>query len=531
MMAEKLKKIINFKDWQDLKSWRPYFIFFIFGFLLYSQSLFFNFTYLDDQALILDNAPILSDVNNIGKIFTDDVFFSQPKFYYRPLLNLSLMFDFSVAGTLPVIFHLVNIIFHLLVVSLIFLLFCRLNYRKILAFFLALFFLSQPVLVQAVAWIPGRNDSLLTIFILAAFLSFLAFRENARLRNYIAYFCFLLAALLTKENAVFLPILVIFFAFFIDRSKILARDKCLLILASVGAVFIWFLMRSFALGGAALTLQTALSSIYQNSPALLVFLGKAIFPFNLAVLPVLADAKLVYGLIVAPLIILALFFSRQKRGAYFIFGLAWFLFFILPSFIRPNLSEIPDFLEHRLYLPLIGLLIVLAEIDWVKNLDFKKRVVKFGLLVIFILFSCLTFRHSLNFKDRLSFWLAATKNSPHSPLAQKNLGVMYYFAGQNDLAAKHYRLAFTINPQEIMAHNNLGVIYLNDENYRQAEIEFKKELAVNPNYDKALFNLGDVYYRTKRFNEAASYWQETLRVNPSYGEAYERLNILENQLR
>lgn len=530
-MTLNFKNLENLKNWQELKSWRPYFIFFILGFLLYGQSLFFNFTYLDDQALILDNAPILSDIKNVGKIFADDVFFSQPKFYYRPLLNISLMFDFSVAGTLPVIFHLTNIILHLIAVSLIFLLFCRLNYRKILAFWLALFFLFQPVLAQAVVWIPGRNDSLLTIFVLAAFLSFLAFRQYASLKNYIAYFFFLLAALLTKENAVFLPFLVIFFSFFIERQKILARDKWLLILTSAVAMFIWFLMRSFALSGSTLTLSTAFSSIYKNSPALLVFLGKAIFPFDLVVLPVLADAKLIYGLIAVPLIILALFFSRQKRGAYIIFGLAWFLLFILPSFIQPNLSEIPDFLEHRLYLPLIGLLIILAEIDWFKNLDFKKKIVKIILPIILIIFSFLIVRHSLNFKDHLSFWEAAVKSSPHSPLAQRNLGVMYYFAGQNDLAAKHYRLSLNINPQESMAHNNLGIVYLNEQKYSQAEKEFKKELTLNPNYDKALFNLGDVYYRTKRFKEAADYWQATLRVNPAYGEAYERLNILENQLR
>lgn len=530
-MSLNFKNSENLRNWRELKSWRPYFIFFVLGFLLYGQSLFFNFTYLDDQALILDNAPILSEIKNVGAIFTDDVFLSQPKFYYRPLLNISLMLDFFVAGALPTIFHLTNIILHLLAVSLLFLLFCRLNYRKILAFFLALFFLFQPVLTQAVAWIPGRNDSLLTVFVLASFLSFLAFREQARLRSYLAYFVFLLAALLTKENAVFLPALVVFFSLFIERQKISTRDKWLLILASFGAVFIWFLMRSFALGGAALTLSTALSSIYRNSSALLVFLGKSVFPFDLAVLPVLADAKLIYGIIVAPLVFLALFFSRQKRGAFIIFGLAWFLLFILPSFIRPNLREIPDFLEHRLYLPLIGLLIVFAEIDWFKNLDFKKRLVKISLLVIFVALAFLTVRHSLNFRDRLSFWSAAVKNSPHSPLAHRNLGVMYYFSGQNDLAAKHYRLSSSINPQELMAHNNLGVIYLNDQNYSQAEAEFKKELAVNPNYDKALFNLGDVCYRTKRFKEAAAYWQETLRVNPSYGEAYERLNILENQLR
>ena len=475
-----------------LNTWRPYFLFLIIGFLLYGQTLFFNYTYLDDQTLIIDNAPILSEFKNIGELFTNDVFLSSPKFYYRPLLNVSLMLDFSVAGTSAVIFHLTNILLHIIVVALIFLLFTRFNYRRVLAFWLALFFLFQPVLVQAVAWIPGRNDSLLTIFVLAAFICFLDFIKRPRLGTYLAYALFFLAALLTKENAVFLPIIIIFYSFFIAKEKILKSDKWLLILISGVMVFVWFLMRNFALGGATLTIFTALNSIYKNSPALLVFLGKSIFPFNLSVMPVLADAKIIYGLIAVPIIIIALYFSRQKRYSYIIFGVAWFLLFILPSFIRPSLTDIPDFLEHRLYLPLIGLLIIFAEIDWLKNINFKKRSVQTGILIIFSIFTFLVLSHSLNFKNRFSFWLAAANDSPHSPLAQRNLGVMYYFNGDNINAEKYYLKAVAINPFEPMAHNNLGVIYMNQKKYKEAAAEFNKELEVNPGYDKALSNLEDL---------------------------------------
>lgn len=515
--------------WRSLKNWRPYFIIFVVGFLLYSQTLSFDFTYFDDQELIVEKAAILQNLNNIGSIFTSDAFFSGDKFYYRPLLNLSFMLDAQVGGILTPVFFLDNILIHILAAGLIFYLLARLTARRSLSFWLSLVFLVHPVLVQAVAWLPGRNDSLLTVYILAAFIGCLNFLEQPRLRSYLAYLFFFFAALLTKETAVGLPLLVIFYFLFIDRGPSSRADKFLLVIGSAAIGFIWFLMRHLALGGEPTNYLTAAVGIVHNAPALLVHLGKLILPFNLSVLPILADSTVIYGVLVLAVLLGAWGFSKQRRNNYIIFGALWFLIFLLPSFIR--LNTLPDFLEHRLYLPLFGFLIMVAEIDGIKNLDFRRRRVKLAALIILVIFSVITLVHSRSFRDRLAFWQAAAASSPHSPLAQRNLGVMYYFNGQSAEAEKYYRAALALNPQEPMVHNNLGVIYLEQKDLARAEEEFKTELAVNPNYDKALFNLGDLYYREQKWPAAAQFLRAALRVNPGYYEAYERLLILANRLR
>lgn len=514
-----------------LRTWRPLLIIFVLGWLLYGQTLFFDFTYFDDQSLILENYNIVSRPENIGEIFLNDVFFDSAKFYYRPLLNLSLMLDMNIGGALPVVFHFSNVLIHILAALLVFFLFKRLKYQEPLAFFLSLFFLFHPVLTQAVAWIPGRNDSLLALLTLAAFLSFLSFKDRPRLSAYLAYLFFFLLALFTKESAVFLPFLVIFYFLAVERKVVAIRDRWLLVAGSAALMLIWFLLRLLALNGPGLTLELALSSLSQNLPALLVSLGKTLLPFNLSVLPILADAKIIYGLIVTPLLLVALFFSRQKRSALIIFGFSWFLLFLLPSFIRPSTIDTPDFLEHRLYLPLIGFLIILAELDFVKNLDFKKKSLRFVLLIILLFLAACSWRQIQNFRDRLTFWEAAAAGSPHSSLAQRNLGVMYYLSDDWERAEKYYRRSLALKENERMAHNNLGVIYLNQGSYGRAEKEFYQELAVNPNYDKALFNLGDLYYRKKDFSRANDFFQAALQVNPRYYEAYEHWLILQNQLR
>jgi len=73
------------------------------------------------------------------------------------------------------------------------------------AFFLSLFFALHPVLTQAVAWVPGRNDSLATIFIFSALIFFQRFLSKEKLMDLIFLSLFFLLALFTKESSILLP--------------------------------------------------------------------------------------------------------------------------------------------------------------------------------------------------------------------------------------------------------------------------------------------------------------------------------------
>lgn len=514
-----------------LKGWRPYFILLVLGFLLYGQALFFDFSYFDDQSLIIENAPILSNFKNIGLVFTSDAFFSMSKFYYRPILNLSLMFDMHIGGVVPFVYHFSNILIHILVACLIFRLFIKLNYSRYLAALFSALFIVHPVLTQAVAWIPGRNDSLLALFVLAAFNLFLEFKDKPRPVYYLGYLLCFLLALFTKETAALLPALVIVNFVLIEPKKISRVDKWLLVFGSLALGLVWYLFRRFALESDPLSLTIIFESLIRNAPALLVSLGKVFLPFNLAVLPILTDAKIAYGLIVLPLLLLALLFSKHKRWPQLMLGFAWFILFLLPSLVRLNPIDTPDFLEHRLYLPIIGLFIIIAEIDWIKNLDFKKNLHKYISLILIMFFFVLSWQHLQVFRDRITFWQSAASTSPHSALANRNLGAMYYLDNNLGEAEKSYRRALAINDKEPMVHNNLGLIYFDEGNYGLAEKEYKKELSLYPNYDKALVNLGNLYFHEKRLTEAQALWAQALKINPRNYEAYSRLLILSNQLR
>jgi len=476
----------------------PYYIIVLIGLLLYSCTVFFDLTYLDDQVLILENQPIISNLANIDQFFTDDVFFSSQNFYYRPLLNLSLMIDAQISGFQPWFYRLSNVSIHILVVSLLFALLRRLGISGKRSLFLSLFFLVHPVLVQAVAWIPGRNDSLLAIFALATFLFFLNFLEKNRPRDYIWCLFFFLLAMFTKEAAIVIPVLLGLYYLFINEKKINTQNKAMLLLGAGAIIFLWYLMRSLAIDQEIGGLSQIYISILENSPALIVGFGKFFWPFNLAIMPVLRDVNIYYGLS-AVILFLIIALTKRLDKKWLVFGLVWFILFMLPAFINPNPVDFYYLLllEHRLYLPFIGLILMfsnfkLPEIGLAKKILTEKSSVYLGVLVI-VLFIILTALHLPNYKNRVAFWEFAVKKSPTSPLANRNLGVMYYFDGRLEEARAHYLKALELNPFEAMVHNNLAVIYLDEGRLEEAEAELRAELEINPGYDKAINNLQRLY--------------------------------------
>ena len=135
---------------RDIHSWirknilsgkRPYLIILALVLLVYFPVLFFSFTYLDDNNLILDHAGFISNFSNIFEAFRHDVFLSAVgQSYYRPIMTISLILDAQVGGISPFIYHFTDLLIHLLATSLVFVFFQKLKYKKDLSFLFALIF-------------------------------------------------------------------------------------------------------------------------------------------------------------------------------------------------------------------------------------------------------------------------------------------------------------------------------------------------------------------------------------------------------
>ena len=314
------------------ETWRPYAWIILIGFFVYARTLFFDFTYLDDNKLIIDNHAFLSNLSNASHAFRQGALEGPggSGAYYRPILTVSLMFDTYLGGISPFVYHLTNIILHLLASCLLFLFLTKLNYRKEPALFFSLVFSIHPVLTQAVAWIPGRNDVLLTIFVILSFMSFLNFLEKNKPKDYLWHICFLTAALFTKENAIFLIAVCIFYLHFIARKKMFSFNGKILMPGWLIAMGFWFFIRKAALlNPVEITAFDMARQATRNLSALIQFIGKLIFPVNLSVLPIIQDTTFFYGFIAIILVTIILFFSKNMRYNFAVFGALWFFLFLL----------------------------------------------------------------------------------------------------------------------------------------------------------------------------------------------------------
>ncbi|MDP2807100.1 MAG: tetratricopeptide repeat protein [bacterium] len=505
-----------------LKGLRPYLWIVGLGFFLYFQALSLGYVSLDDEHLIVQNYPYISNLANLPQAFVKDVYWRNPGTYYRPLLNVSLMMDAAWGGAKPVAYHFTNILMHLACGLLIFLFFQKLGFGRLRSFAVSLFYLAHPALVQATAWIPGRNDTLMTLLILAGFIKMIRYLQDHKTGALLWHLMFFGSACLTKEAAVVFPVagLIYIWAGFKERPSL----KKLIPLVTGWALILsaWYWLRWQAISPAVNAYQRQFANLPEIFTGLVSYTGKAFFPFNLSVLPLSGDVKLFWGLAaIALLVILALIKGVNNRKMFF-FGLGWYLLFLLPTFVK--LAGQINYLEHRLYLPLAGLLIMLLETNIVRKISLKPALLT-GLPVLFI-FGVLTTKHIPEFKSDRSFWGNAAQTSPNSSLAHQMLGRAWVRALQPALAEQEFMKAAQLDPKESSIYNDLALLYLDYGKFQKSREQFQKALELDPNYANVRNNLALVYFNLGMLDSSRCQLQEAISLDPSAPQPYDNLGVI-----
>jgi len=505
-----------------LKGYRPFVWIVIVGFLVWLQTLFFEFIYLDDNALILENIAYLKDLSNIPKAFSQDFFNLSYSIdaYYRPLILSAFILDAQIGGDAPFMYHLSNVVIHLINACLVFILFTKLGYKRILSFFIAVLFVVHPVMTQAVAWVAGRNDSLLALFTLSSIIMLLHYFKKNKAYFLILHIILFSLALFTKESAIGIIVIGIL-VYFLKQKRNVAfpmEHRVGMVIGWVIITIIWVIMRNDALiDPLEVSFSTGFRLIIQNIiPISFLYLGKIVLPFDLSVLETTEDSNILWGILSMITIVIALFLLRIRKYRMLILAFSWFFVFTIPSLLITNYLV----LENRIYLPFIGILIIVAEILSARKVILTKSVFIWSGVSVLVVLISITLSYTTKFEDRLVYWQTAVSDSPNLPLAHRNLGAMHFLDGRLSEAEAEFIKALDLNPNEQMAHNNLGLVYMHAGYFKESEIEYKKELELYPNYDPGYYNLGLLYYNHKKYKKAEQMWKKTIELNPNYIQAY-----------
>jgi protein O-mannosyl-transferase len=458
----------------------------------------FGFTELDDRDLIVDDQAFLARWSSVFRAFTRAYMHAvDPQHpYYRPLVVVSYVIDAQWSGTRPFGYHATNVLVHVLASVLCFALFLRLDFGRLVACLGALVFAVHPWLVCAVAWIPGRNDSLLAVFVFAAWLAFLSDARRPRSVARIGHVTLFGLALLTKETATVLPLVFGAHLVMVEgrRARLVHRPRALVsvVVGWAGCLGARFGVRGMG-GGSPLCAMA--SEIGHHARLLPAGLGEIIFPIRPALIGVVDDAPVGLGLLAMALVLLFTWSIPGVRRPVVLFGGVAFGLWSLPALAVPGTLVC----HHRLYLPACGVLIMVAEI--VRAVSVERRVVlAFG--GVTVLASCaVALGTASTFRDGRAFALASVDAAPRSPLAHVCMGRMYQARGDGERALSEYQTAVDLGAIDVV-HNNMAVIYMANARWAEAEREIREELAVDPRYARAFANLAIVLRHEGRPDDA-----------------------------
>jgi len=513
--------------------------------LLYSNTFHSPFTF-DDSQILTNYFITKSDITweNLKLVPA----MSPTK--QRMLPNLSFAINYSLGGSNVWGYHLVNIIIHIAVTFVFYLLAKttlnlpglanRFQRSAEIAFAAALLWAVHPLQTNAVTYIVQRMTSMATLFFLLSLLCYVKARitKNGSRKIILFAAATLLGAmaLFSKENSGMLPVMILGYElFFLPRPGQEKKNRKTLLILTGGALVAFFLICWLFLGNDPLArvLHGYEGRGFTLGQRLLTETRIVLHYLSLLVLPLSGRLNLAYdyqistGLFAPPATMLAIISLSSLTG--FIFYLykkdrltAFAIFWLLGNLaVESTFIPLELIFEHRMYMP--SMFIVLAGVAWIYRLQANRektaRILVIGSLVLLSIF---TWQRNTVWKNGVTLWSDVVKKSPGSIRGQGNLGIAYIEANEFTAAKDHLLKAITIGYDDksgnfstsisakylAIAHDNLGLAYRKSGNYTAAIHHAKQALELDPNKTDAFVTLGITYSKLGQDRKAYEYFSK-----------------------
>lgn len=444
------------------------------------------------------------DFSSISKIFTTGVWsFLSPDRggnYYRPLMMIVYMLTHSAFGFNSTVFHLINVLLHVAISILVYLLIFRLSKRANIALIGGLLFAVHPIHTEAVVWIASLPELGMTFFYVLSFYLYVKARSSIKRKSFflkIFSIASFLVSLLFKEMAITLPIILIAYEHLYNKTSL--KDSLRRYMAYIGVLVFYFSLRIHALGGIAPQERFHIT-FYENILSILSFVGqywwKLMFPIHLnawyAFQPEQSFFKwdvLVALLIIALFIGLLLWLWRAQKKAWF--AILWVFITLFPV-LYLNRVGLNAFTERYLYLPSVGFcwLIAYALCEAIVRVSSFSNVKPISISIfsaaIFVVpFSYLTIARIPAWKDDVSIYSDILSHSPSAYKIRDSLGLVYLEKNMFDKAIEQFYIVLQTQPNFPETHNNLGAAFMSKGEVDGAIKEFNEAVQLKPEYTGA----------------------------------------------
>jgi tetratricopeptide (TPR) repeat protein len=511
----------------------------VIGAAAYSNS--FNGPFIfDDEYSIVDNPHILH-LWPLGKAMSAP---PQATVAGRPIASLSLALNYAISGYSVWSYHLFNLLVHILAGLTLYgiirrtLLCERLKgrfgkYAAVVAWVAAAMWVAHPLQTESVTYIVQRTESLMGLFYLLTLYSAIRAmgRQRSALWSIISVVCCSLG-IGTKEVMATAPALVLLYdrAFFAGSFAGALRRRWglysgLAATWAILAVLIWPGPRS-ATAGFSFSYKPFDYALNQCI-VILHYIRLAFWPRGLCLdynQPMIKEWVKVLPPMTVITAMLAVTVWGLIRNRAWSYPAVW-LFGVLS--VTSSFVPIADLVfEHRMYLPLAGLTVLVASGG---HILFERRSARMlGLIpatVVICALGVVTFLRNEDYGSGVSIWRSALSVVPNNPGAYKGLGLAYDKLGQYEEAIRAYKEAIRIKPGFAEARFNLGVTYSKLGRYEEAARCCEEAIKIKPDYDKAYNNLGFFYGKLGRDAEEIEAYKQSIKISPEYAKTYYNLGI------
>jgi hypothetical protein len=369
-------------------------------FAVYFHALDFGFTNLDDNNSLHRVAGDLAKKTAFIDVLKKDVMLGKsPTPYYRPMVALSFVFDYKIAGESEWYSHFSCIALHCITTILIFLFLKKYLFKKLLPSFLAaLVFAVHPSCMYTVIWATGRNESLLLMNFLISLMFFIEYVNTKKLGFLVAHMFFILLCFFTKESGIIFPFVTLLY-FFLTKEKN-QQLKIYIYLIWIALILFFMISRKLAVNPGGFSIPFCKDGIvmffdYYSS----MFFFRT--PFGVA------NMSLKLFFLGLSGFLLSLFFAFYnvtdkkiiKRNS----------FFVLLTLISIGTNCMTGtrlwFQGNRMYVPMLGVIIVFISFltPYLENKKTKSWII-YCFSVIMLICAATNVKASYKFKNSIAFW-------------------------------------------------------------------------------------------------------------------------------
>ncbi|MGG9970147.1 tetratricopeptide repeat protein [Ferruginibacter sp. SUN002] len=562
-MGEKMFTAQGFLWHLKNNKWLQISLLIILPILVYIQCVKFDYTNFDDNGIIQQKFDIVGDIKKIDTAYKVDAFFNKNGDFYRPVQNITFMLDAQVSRDKLWMFHISNLVIHILTGIALYFFLLLLQPSRLVAFSLALLFSIHPLFASGVGWVPSRGDILIGLLGVLLFITF----HHQIVKKSVVYFFLhsltFLIILFTKETTILFPLLLIFYYFLVinplpNHKKIMYHSLRLLpyLVVWAAATIFFFMMRSNVVANTGATADVlGIIPFFKNNTVVPTIIGKFFFPNNLSTFPLYNNFDTIIGSVfLIAIVFITIYFSAKKQWAVLL-GLLWFLFFAVPPTIYrlQNADTFFNYLEHRTYLPMIGIVIILSFfLNEALKFSGAKKIFAAVYIPVLIVFGILAVRHAGDYKNSFTVRDRAAKLDNPSGLSGR--AGEYLKKGDTLNALIDINKAIALNNKDATMYFERGKIMSKTQKHEEAEQNFTLALELQPNFADALLarsvekrflkkyegafrdvfraatldstnpkvynTFGNLFIEVKNYAEAVNSFSKSIKLQPKFADVY-----------